>query len=99
MNQLRWSAYPRVSWVHWMPTPQGLALRCTVCGATGGALSEQEAHAFAAHHREHVSASPEHYGAGDMVARATKALGMETCTPCEKRRRMLNQMMPRVWRR
>lgn len=30
-------------------------------------------------------------GAGDVVARVTQALGIPTCSPCEQRRRWLNE--------
>lgn len=32
-------------------------------------------------------------GLGDLIARATKALGATPCTPCEERRRRLNQQV------
>lgn len=32
-------------------------------------------------------------GLGDVVASATKKLGIEPCTPCEKRRQWLNKMI------
>lgn len=33
-------------------------------------------------------------GAGDMVARMTKAVGIQPCAPCEKRRQKLNRLLP-----
>jgi hypothetical protein len=33
-------------------------------------------------------------GAGDVVARMTKAVGIQPCTPCERRRRTLNRWFP-----
>lgn len=33
-------------------------------------------------------------GLGDVVHRATKALGIEECEPCEERRRKLNEKVP-----
>lgn len=33
-------------------------------------------------------------GVGDVVARATHALGIPSCAPCEERRRRLNQLWP-----
>jgi hypothetical protein len=91
--------HPQVQWVIFQAGPRGIDVRCEVCGAAAGSLNPAGLHQFAGAHRQHVSRATGHYGAGDMVARATKALGMETCTPCEKRRMMLNGMMPRVWRR
>lgn len=32
---------------------------------------------------------------GDYVARATKALGIEKCTPCARRQALLNRFFPR----
>lgn len=52
--------------------------------------------AFMSAHQAHQSASPTHMGAGDVVAAATKRLGMTPCSPCEARRRALNQLVPRV---
>lgn len=91
--------HPQVQWVLYEPAPAGFMVACQVCGQQKGPLSEPRVHQFAAEHREHVSAAPTYYGAGDVVARATKALGIESCTPCERRRMALNQMMPRVFRR
>jgi hypothetical protein len=33
-------------------------------------------------------------GAGDLVARATKAVGIQPCAPCEQRRKKLNRWFP-----
>lgn len=72
---------------------------CQVCGAQTPPVSAQGADQFAAAHAAHQSQSPTHYGAGDLVAKAAGALGIESCTPCEKRRRAMNGLLPRVWRR
>jgi len=34
-------------------------------------------------------------GAGDLIARATKAFGISPCNKCEERRRALNKLFPR----
>jgi hypothetical protein len=91
--------HPQVQWIVWQRTTQGFAARCQACGASATAGTPEGVDAFAAAHQEHRSASPGHYGAGDLVARATKALGMETCSPCEARRQALNQRFPRFWPR
>lgn len=72
---------------------------CSVCGAVAtGSL--EHVNAFADQHREHTSADPTHYGAGDLVAAFTKRMGIPGCTPCEQRRRAMNQAIPRVpWMR
>mgnify|MGYP006283361925 CR=1 FL=1 len=33
-------------------------------------------------------------GLGDVIASATKAVGVEPCAPCQKRREALNQILP-----
>ncbi len=91
--------HPAVSWVLWAPTTQGLVARCEVCGVQGAVGGYPQLDTFARAHREHQSAATGHYGAGDAVAAATKRLGLETCTPCEKRRQQLNGWLPRVWKR
>lgn len=91
--------HPQVRWVVWGRTTQGFVVRCTVCGAAATAGSPQGVDAFAAAHQAHQSPAQTHYGAGDLVARATKALGVEPCTPCEQRRRDWNQRFPRLWPR
>lgn len=74
-------------------------VRCSACGAASGPLTPAAADAFVRGHLEHRSAAPGHLGAGDVVARMTKAVGIEPCTPCEARRQWLNERFPRVWRR
>jgi hypothetical protein len=32
-------------------------------------------------------------GAGDVIARVTKAFGIQPCAPCEKRRQYLNRIL------
>jgi len=91
--------HPSVPWVQWGSTTQGFVARCDACGAQGALGTPQAVDAFAAQHQEHRSASVGHYGAGDAVAAATRALGIDSCTPCERRRQQLNGLLPRVWRR
>lgn len=82
-------AHPQVPWVKCQQVSPGVfQCRCDVCGTMGGGPTPQ-ADAFAAGHREHRAPST-HYGLGDLVARATKAVGIEPCTPCEARRRAMN---------
>lgn len=91
--------HPQVSWILWQRTTGGFSARCEACGATVSAPSPQGVDAFAQAHLEHRSPAQGHYGAGDLVARATKALGIAACSPCEARRQAMNQAFPRVWRR
>lgn len=59
----------------------------------------QVADAFARTHAAHQSASQTHYGLGDLVAKATSAVGIKPCAPCQKRQAQLNGMFPQVLRR
>ena len=40
-----------------------------------------------------------HLGLGDVIAKATKALGFEPCAGCEERRQKLNRLFPNVMKR
>ena len=40
---------------------------------------------------EDVLMNPHGVGLGDLVAKATKAVGIKPCGPCEQRRRKLNR--------
>ncbi len=93
--------HPRVQWVICQEIQPGIFVcQCKVCGAqTDRPVYAAGADQFAMTHSAHQSAAPTHYGAGDLIAKAAGALGIETCTPCEARRRALNAALPRVWRR
>lgn len=90
--------HPQVPAVAWMQTPQGFVMRCTACGAQASAASPGGVDAFA---RAHLHPAPprQTLGLGDVVAAATKAVGIKPCTPCEARRQRLNALFPRVWGR
>jgi len=88
-----------VPWVEANPSPEGITVHCTVCGALATVATPQQANQLALQHREHRSPAPQHYGAGDAIAAVTGALGIKLCTPCEKRRQQLNGLLPRVWSR
>lgn len=93
--------HPYVAWVQCAELAPGVfQCACTVCNAQmqSGAHAEG-ADRFARVHAEHQSASATHYGAGDLVAKATSALGIKPCTPCEARRRQLNGLLPALWKR
>ena len=94
-------AHPNVSWVSCNVLGPGIfQCACTVCGARmAQAGSNQAADAFARTHAAHQSAAPTHYGLGDLVAKATGALGIKPCSPCEARRRAMNGAFPQVMRR
>lgn len=92
--------HPEWPWIEFQQTPRGIDIVCTVCGLRPKCtLTPAAADQFARAHAEHVSAAQSHYGMGDLIARATKAVGISPCTPCEARRRALNQRFPRMWPR
>lgn len=95
--------HPNVSWIVCDQNAPGVfRCACQICGASMQSPgSGQAADQFARVHSAHSSpaASPTHYGAGDLIAKATGALGIKPCSPCEARRRALNGLFPNVWRR
>lgn len=94
--------HPNVPWVTCGPSIGGSSwwCKCTVCGADMGQFgSAQAADMFARVHSAHQSASPTHYGLGDLIAKATSAVGIKPCSPCEARRRAMNGAFPQVMRR
>ncbi len=90
--------HPQVPGVVWVKTTQGFAMRCTACGAQATAGTPQGVDAFASQHQHPVPVR-QAMGLGDVVAAATKAVGIQPCSPCEARRRQMNALFPRVWRR
>lgn len=68
----------------------GFVCTCESCGQQAHVGNPQQ---FAQGHR------CTRIGMGDVIARATGALGIKPCTPCEERRRRLNGILPGVWRR
>jgi hypothetical protein len=96
MALMTWRQHPTVQWVRLQALPNGeLAMVCDVCKQAINASTSAQAAAFMQAHAQHTAA-PTHYGIGDAVARATKALGVKTCPPCEMRRRKMNNFLPRV---
>jgi len=94
--------HPNVSWVLCGQSIGGSSWQCScqVCGAQMGSFgSAQAADAFARVHSAHQSASPTHYGLGDLIAKATSAVGIKPCSPCEARRRAMNGAFPQVLRK
>ncbi len=73
-------------------------MRCQRCGQEGTCGAPQGVDGFAADH-QHPTPVRQTMGLGDIVASATKAVGIKPCTPCEARQRQLNALFPRVWRR
>lgn len=68
----------------------GVVCTCDQCGAQAHVAHPAQ---FAQGHRCAAM------GLGDAIARGTKALGIKPCSPCEERRRKLNGLMPRIWRK
>lgn len=85
-------------WIKASPRGHYYHVYCEACGAQALATSRIDLNAFAMQHANHYS-EPGWVGAGDAVHEAASALGIETCTPCEKRRRRMNRWLPRLWRR
>ena len=71
---------------------------CEACNSVAYTPTQQHLQAFVESHKSHY-ASQGWMGAGDMVHAATGALGIKHCTPCEKRRRALNRLVPRIRKR
>lgn len=83
--------HPQAPWVSANPSPEGIVVHCSRCGALATVATPNQANQIALQHRQH--------GLGDVVAAATKAVGIKPCTPCEARQRALNGWFPRVWGR
>src|SRR3989304_977683 len=86
-------------WVTVTNAGRQFVLHCEVCNARAMAHDRRGIDDFIRDHDQHRSAAPGHYGLGDAVARMTSAVGVEPCTPCERRRMMLNGPAPRLRRR
>jgi hypothetical protein len=71
---------------------------CEVCGARGVVANRMGLNAFAHQHASHYSESG-WGGAGDAVHEVAKAMGVQSCKPCEKRRRKMNRWFPRLFKR
>lgn len=75
---------------------------CTVCNdrTTGNARTVQ---IFETQHAAHQSTASGFGGLGDAVAAVAKpvarAFGKQPCAPCEARRRKLNELAPRFYRK
>lgn len=93
--------HPAVPWVTCQQVgPEHFVCRCTVCGQQTGQASRAEgADHFAELHSAHESASSTHFGLGDFIAKLTGKVGLKPCSACERRRRQLNGLAPRVFRR
>ena len=74
---------------------------CEVCRAESGPTDEAGLEHFVNAHTAHQST--DFVGLGDAVTpyftAVGKMLGLQHCTPCERRRLMLNGLAPRLWRR
>lgn len=88
----------RAPWIKIDRFPGGAVLSCTACDA-GGRLTGHAVEQFIEAHTDHTSPTPTHYGAGDVVARATQALGIKKCSGCEQRRVALNRAIPKIMKR
>jgi hypothetical protein len=90
---MTWRQHPTVQWIRLQARPQGeLAMVCEVCNQSMTAANTAQAEGFMQAHMQHT-ASSSHVPIGDAVARVTKALGVKTCTPCEMRRKKMNNLI------
>ena len=76
----------------------GYVAVCDACGARQAIQTQEGVFAFGEAHSAHQSAARGYYGAGDAVHAVAQRAGIESCTPCEKRRRAMNSWLPRLWR-
>jgi len=90
----------KVPWVGVSPGAHGWHVRCGACGALVSTLEPSDVDSFASIHATH-QASEGYLGLGDAVAAVAKPIarmfGRAPCTPCEARRRSMNQMVRRPW--
>jgi hypothetical protein len=95
-----WEPLDEIPWIFLYSDGRSIHCYCQICQAQSPPTDDNGIDAFVAQHEEHRSPVPTHMGMGDMFAAATKALGFEKkCSPCEARRRAMNNAMPTVWRR
>lgn len=72
---------------------------CDVCNVAKHVPTEAVLADFIFAHADHYSTADGWLGAGDIIHAAAERLGIDGCTPCEKRRRAMNQALPRVFRK
>jgi hypothetical protein len=94
---MAWQQHPQFPWIQVASHPQsGWIIHDTRDGARFHAASEHAYHSIIA---QRSNQQLNRMGAGDLVARATHALGIEQCTPCAQRQAALNQALPNLWRK
>jgi hypothetical protein len=71
-----------------------LYLKCRKCGKEAFTRS-----AYLEHFEEIHKNCSGHIGLGDVIARATSALGIPTCSACQKRQQLLNNAFPKVMKK
>lgn len=88
--------YPGVPWLLYQPSPQGgYDVVDTRTGQRHHAACPDCLKQLAAD----LSGSRTHYGLGDLVHGAAKALGFRRCTGCAQRQVTMNRVAPRLFRR
>jgi hypothetical protein len=85
---------PAIPWVLIGEGADFAEVYCEVCSARGFMTTAEDINAFAFAHREHT-AGEDYFGLGDAVAAMAKPFQSAPCTPCEARRRALNQIRVR----
>lgn len=76
-----------VPWIHIHPVHGGFHVTDTRTGESVFAATADGVEQFAADRSSQLG----HRGLGDLVHSATRALGMNRCTPCAKRQQRLNR--------
>lgn len=93
------------SWLHLGYTSDHRFVgRCDVCNEQQLLPTAQHVQAFITAHANHTSEAAGWLGAGDLVhasvAAARRAgLPVKPCAPCEKRRKRMNRLAPKMWRK
>ena len=86
-----WQRDKSVEWVYVLKLPQGWLIRDDRTGGIEAAINEEEL----ARKIASASVSNEHYAIGDVVQKITQAVGIPSCSPCERRRAWLNVLLKR----
>jgi len=84
-----WQRDKSVSWVYVLRLPQGWLIRDDRTGGIEAAINEEEL----ARKIASASVSSEHFQLGEVVHNVTQALGIPTCSPCERRRAWMNVLL------
>lgn len=97
---MNWEPLPKIEWIYIYSDGQYVHGFCQICRVQTPPTNDAGFDAFVAQHEVHQSSSADHLGLGDAFAAAAHALGFDKkCSPCEARRRAMNQFAPQFMRR